>query len=147
MNTFTMMHRECFTGNWQKSEVLIQKDNGLRPFGGLYAKSRNLFIASSSLRDIEKLLIGSDFLIDTVTDILKKGMPTCEVPMSKNEVRLSERYSLTITESAKFFGIGENKLRQIAEENPDADWLLQNGCRLLIKREAFERMLNSIDTI
>ena len=39
-------------------------------------------------------------------------------------VPIWEKYTLTIEEAAKYFRIGQRKLRQIAEENPYADFLL-----------------------
>ena len=53
-----------------------------------------------------------------------------------------EKYLLTIEEGAQYFGIGENKLRRIAEENEDSDYILSNGNRRLIKRKRFEQYLD-----
>ena len=53
--------------------------------------------------------------------------------MQKNKmVSLSEKFLLTFTEASKYFGIGEGKLRNMAniEENPS--WILWNGQRALI---------------
>ena len=54
------------------------------------------------------------------------------------DVPIWEKYTLTIEEAAKYFRIGENKLRRLAEENLNAGWVLQNGNRLQIKRQMFE---------
>ena len=35
-----------------------------------------------------------------------------------------EKYTLTIEEAAKYFRIGESKLRKLAEENPVPDWVM-----------------------
>ena len=40
--------------------------------------------------------------------------------MSNNDVPIWEKYTLTIEEASKYFRIGENKLRRLAEENPTA---------------------------
>ena len=40
--------------------------------------------------------------------------------MSNADVPIWEKYTLTIDEAAKYFRIGENKLRKLAEENPAA---------------------------
>ena len=48
---------------------------------------------------------------------------------------------MTIEEGAQYFGIGENKLRRIAEENEDSDYNLSNGNQRLIKRKRFEQYL------
>ena len=37
--------------------------------------------------------------------------------MSNNDVPIWEKYTLTIEEASKYFRIGENKLRRLAEEN------------------------------
>ena len=42
--------------------------------------------------------------------------------MSNNDVPIWEKYTLTIEEASKYFRIGENKLRRLAEENPSAGW-------------------------
>lgn len=58
-----------------------------------------------------------------------------------------EKYTLTIEEAAKYFRIGEKKLRKLAEENPDANWLMMNGNRIQIKRKQFEKIIDSLDVI
>ena len=50
-------------------------------------------------------------------------------------------------EAAKYFRIGENKLRKLAEENPSAGWVFLNGNRIQIKRKQFEKTIDTIDTI
>lgn len=67
--------------------------------------------------------------------------------MSNVNVLVSEKYSLTIEESAAYFRIGENKLRRLAEENPHARWVLMNGNRIQIKREQFEKFLDETNAI
>ena len=52
-----------------------------------------------------------------------------------------EKDLLTIEESARYFGIGENKLRRTAEENEDSDYILSNGNQRLIKWKRFEQYL------
>ena len=42
--------------------------------------------------------------------------------MNHTDVPIWEKYTLTIEEAAKYFRIGENKLRKLAEENPNANW-------------------------
>ena len=62
-------------------------------------------------------------------------------------VPIWEKYSLTIEEAARYFRIGEKKLRKLAEENPDASWLIMNGNRVQIKRRQFEKVIDSLDVI
>ena len=59
--------------------------------------------------------------------------------MSNADVPIWEKYTLTIDEAAKYFRIGENKLRKLAEENPAAGWVIMNGNRIQIKRKQFEK--------
>ena len=67
--------------------------------------------------------------------------------MSYPDVPIWEKYTLTIEEAAKYFRIGEKKLRKLAEENPDANWLIMNGNRIQIKRRQFEKIIHSLDVI
>ena len=55
-----------------------------------------------------------------------------------------EKYTLSIEEAARYFRIGENKLRKMAEENPDATWVLMNGNRIQIKRKLFENVVDEL---
>lgn len=67
--------------------------------------------------------------------------------MNCNDVPIWEKYTLTIEEAAKYFRIGEKKLRQLAEENPTANWLIMNGNRVQIKRKQFEKIIDSMEVI
>lgn len=58
-----------------------------------------------------------------------------------------EKYSLSAKEAASYFNIGENKIRTIANENRDADWVLWNNSKMLIKRKKFENYLDKINSI
>ena len=58
-----------------------------------------------------------------------------------------EKYMLTLREAAEYFHIGEKKLRQIVEENMDANFLLTSGNRIMIKRKRFEEFLDSSSVI
>ena len=62
-------------------------------------------------------------------------------------VPVSDKYGLTIEEAAAYFGIGEEKIRKLLSNNPDADYLLKNGRKTIIKRKRFEEYLNNIDSI
>ena len=67
--------------------------------------------------------------------------------MSYPDVPIWEKYTLTIEEAAKYFRIGEKKLRKLAEENPDANWLIINGNRFQIKRRQFEKVIDSLERL
>jgi len=64
-----------------------------------------------------------------------------------NCVPIWEKYTLTIEEAAKYFRIGENKLRKLAEENYSAGWVIMNGNRIQIKRKPFEKIIDNLDAI
>jgi excisionase family DNA binding protein len=63
------------------------------------------------------------------------------------DVPIWEKYTLTIEEASKYFRIGENKLRKLAEENPSAGWVILNGNRIQIKRKHFEKIIDGLDVI
>ena len=65
----------------------------------------------------------------------------------KYSVPIHEKYLLSVEEASQYFHIGENKLRKIAEEYKNANWLFYNGQRLLIKRKLFEKVLDELNTI
>ena len=67
--------------------------------------------------------------------------------MNYTDVPIWEKYTLTIEEAAKYFRIGDKKLRQLAEENPNANWLIMNGNRVQIKRKQFEKIIDSMEVI
>ena len=67
--------------------------------------------------------------------------------MNYAHVPIWEKYTLTIEEAAKYFRIGEKKLRQLADEHPNANWLIMNGNRVQIKRKQFEKMIDSMEVI
>lgn len=63
------------------------------------------------------------------------------------DIPVWERYTLTIEEASRYFRIGENKLRKLAEENKHANWFIMNGNRIQIKRRQFEKVIDSLDAI
>ena len=50
-------------------------------------------------------------------------------------------------EAAAYFRIGEHKLRNIINENKNADYLLWNGNRVQIKRAKFEKFVDGLEAI
>lgn len=58
-----------------------------------------------------------------------------------------EKYALSIQEASKYFGIGEKKLRQLIDRNLDSGIIIQNGNKILIKRQRFETFLNNVTSI
>ena len=68
--------------------------------------------------------------------------------MAKEEsVTLDQKYCLTVAEAAEYFGIGEKKLRAIISNNLNADYLLCNGKKYLIKRKLFEQYIDNAYSI
>lgn len=67
--------------------------------------------------------------------------------MKQTDIPIWERYTLTIEEASKYFRIGENKLRRLAQENKNANWLIMNGNRIQIKRKQFEKIIDTLDAI
>ena len=64
-----------------------------------------------------------------------------------NDVPIWERYALTIEEATSYFRIGENKLRQIVQDNPDSEFVVRIGNRSLIKRKLFEQYLDKAKSL
>lgn len=62
-------------------------------------------------------------------------------------IPLWEKYCLTVPEAALVFHIGENKLRRIIDEDKDAEFLIWNGTRPLIKRKLFEKYVDKLNVI
>ena len=70
---------------------------------------------------------------------IKKFIPYIDIP-------IWEKYTLTIEEASKYFRIGENKLRKLAEENLMSNWVIMNGNRIQIKRKQFEKFIDNYHT-
>lgn len=66
---------------------------------------------------------------------------------NNTDVPIWEKYTLTIEEASKYFRIGENKLRKLAEENIGSNWIIMNGNRMQIKRKQFEKIIDKLDAI
>jgi len=62
--------------------------------------------------------------------------------LKMKHVPIWEKYSLSIQEAAEYYGIGEKRIRQIALENPNAEFVLEVGSHIRIKRELFEKYLD-----
>lgn len=67
--------------------------------------------------------------------------------MNNADVPIWEKYTLTIEEASKYFRIGENKLRKLAEEKPTAGWVILKGNRIQIKRKQFKKIIDTLDAI
>ena len=67
--------------------------------------------------------------------------------MWTNEIPYWEKYMLTLREAAEYFHIGEKKMRQIVDDNLDANFLLESGNRIMIKRRLLEEYLDRASVI
>lgn len=67
--------------------------------------------------------------------------------MKNTDVLIWEKYTLTIEEASKYFRIGEKKLRRLAEENINSNWVIINGNRVQIKRKQFEKIIDTLTSI
>lgn len=54
---------------------------------------------------------------------------------------------MTIEEAARYYHIGEGKLRMLIDEHPNEGFYVMNGNRALIKREKFERYLDQATAV
>lgn len=65
----------------------------------------------------------------------------------KLNIPIWEKYILNIEEAAEYFKIGVHKLRNLANDFPDAEWVLWNGNRAQIKRKLFENYVDSLNVV
>ena len=66
--------------------------------------------------------------------------------MEKN-VPIWLKYTLSVSEASAYYGTGEKRLRNIINENPNADFILEIGTHIRIKRKMFEEYLNCAMTL
>ena len=62
-------------------------------------------------------------------------------------IQVKDKFCLTIEEASCYFGIGEKKLRKLVHDNLDAGFVIQNGVKILIKRQRFEQFLDALSSI
>ena len=67
--------------------------------------------------------------------------------MEKTKIPYWEQYTLSVEEASDYFRIGQTKLRNIINQNKNADYLLWNGNRVQIKREKFEKFIDNTNVI
>ena len=53
------------------------------------------------------------------------------------DIPVWRKYTLSVQEAARYFRIGDKKMRKLIEENPGANYILWNGTRPQIKRRLF----------
>lgn len=64
-----------------------------------------------------------------------------------NYIPLWHKYALSVDEASCLFGVGENKIRQIVADNPNADFYFELGNRIKIKRTKFAEYLDKVTSL
>lgn len=62
--------------------------------------------------------------------------------VNNHEIPVWRKYILSVQEAAKYFHIGDKKLKKLIDENPNAEFILWNGSRPQIKRKLFEQFID-----
>ena len=65
--------------------------------------------------------------------------------MTEN-IKLEQKCLLTLEEAAKYTGLGQNKLREISNDD-NCDFVLWNGAKRMFKREKLKAYLYSAYSI
>lgn len=60
----------------------------------------------------------------------------------KEDMPFWEKYTLTVNEACIYFHIGEKKMKELLDDNYDADFILKSGKRTMIKRRRFEQFID-----
>ena len=80
-------------------------------------------------------------------DALLLRVSKMKTKKDEDGIPLWQRYSLSIPEAARYFGIGETRLYQIVAEHLGADVILEIGSHVKIKRVLFERFLDAASCV
>ena len=57
------------------------------------------------------------------------------------------KYTLSVQETAEYFGISDKKIRKIVDEHENDNFILWNGTRPRIKRQLFEKFIDEKLTV
>lgn len=60
-----------------------------------------------------------------------------------NSFSIKDKYLLSVKEAAEYFGIGEQKIRQLIVRNKNNNFTLEIGSHIKIKRRQFEKFLDN----
>lgn len=60
-----------------------------------------------------------------------------------NSVLIKDKYLLSIKEASEYFGVGEQKIRQLIIRNKNNNFTLEIGSHTKIKRRQFEKFLDN----
>ena len=61
----------------------------------------------------------------------------------ENKFNWWNKYLLSVEEAAQYFGIGEKRLREYISRHHNADFIVLNGTKTLIKKKMFERYIDT----
>ena len=92
-------------------------------------------------------LIHAYYSANRAHDAYKRELKESRSGIRTNIVPLWEKYTLTIREAAEYFNIGEKRLRSIVYSNPNADFVVMNGNRVMIKRKIFELYIDKATAV
>ena len=67
--------------------------------------------------------------------------------MDRIHVPIWKKYSLSVEEAAEYYGIGEKRFYSLIHEHAGADFILEVGSHIRIKRELFEKFLDETTTL
>lgn len=77
-------------------------------------------------------------------------MENAEIEKSKEknyDMPFYAKYTLSVEEAAVYFHIGRARLRELANENLNAPYILMIGNRVFIKRKMFEEYIDQVNYI
>lgn len=64
------------------------------------------------------------------------------ISMTELQIPWWQKFTLSVQETAKYFGFSDKKVRKIIDEHEDDNFVLWNGTRPRIKRQLFEQFVN-----
>ena len=63
------------------------------------------------------------------------------------DLKPSEKYCLSLPEAAEYSMIGQDRLKNIMDNDPSLDWILKVGTWTRIKRVPFEQWILTTDSL
>lgn len=137
------------------NEVNIRIENEVNRFGmtGL-EKNSNLvaFLIHHNMLMSRMILVAAQTA--SMNAVRDKTVKDDKVPLPavatfdvSRDVPLSEKYSLSVQEAARVFGIGETRLYDIINRYRGENFILEFGGKTRIKRELFAKFLDEVSCI
>ena len=93
--------------------------------------------------ELEEKVIELERCIAMLTALVEKSSGS----EGRHDMPFYMKHLLSIDEAAVYFSLGENKLRTLVKNNPDADYLLHSGKIVKIKRQMFADYLDRTNYI